>query len=67
MGFVLDLLLNGIKSSRFRRCPQELSLYAIAYVAGAKAEKFQGFVRARGEERRRGPSFLFACSSLALY
>ena len=67
MGYVLDLLpLKGIKSSGFRPCPQELSLYVIAYVAGAKGEKSR-MARARGEKRRREPSPLFLHVPLLRY
>ena len=69
MGYVLDLLLSGIKSSGFRPCPQDLSLYAIAYVAGAKGEISRMHARTRGE-KEEGVFFslcmFFSCAVLKL-
>ena len=67
MGYVLDLLpLKGIKSSGFRPCPQELSLYVIAYVAGAKGEISRMRGRTRGEKEEGAFSSLCMFLSCAI-
>ena len=59
-------LCFGLKSYGFQPCPQELSSYVIAYVAGAKGE-ISRMCAHEGRKGGGGSSFLFARSSLALY
>ena len=50
-------LCFGLKSYGFQPCPQELSLYVIAYVAGAKGEISRMRARTRGEKEEGGLLF----------
>ena len=61
VGYVLDSRVTD-SSPVHRSCP-----CTPQPTQQGQKEKFQGCARARGEKRRRGSSFLFARSSLALY
>ena len=56
-------LCFGLKSYGFQPCPQELSLYVIAYVAGAKGEISR--MRARTRAEKEEGAFFSLCTFLS--